>query len=313
MGYYGGRGARLVTTLGPFEGKAQPVPTPGPKNLHECRWEPTARLDHPRRLAQRRLPGPAHDPRRRRHRALLAELRRLHRPRRSARRHPVSVLRQYLAGLQPLAEQLFRSTPIPRGSQGPWADVSFDRPYGREAQHEGVVNDPLTFGSGEFLPFEFPLAYWLEQHGYDVTLLLQQRHAHARPRPAVQGVHQRRPRRILGHPAIPQRRADARRGRQPAVPLGQCHLLGHPVSQRAATAGPTGSSSAAAPTAPTTTTPGDGERARPVPRARARRRAAHGCAERRAGQRRRRLDRRQARALDVRGHRAEERRPDSRA
>ena len=32
-----------------------------------------------------------------------------------------------------------------------------------------VVNDPLTFGSGEFLPFEFPLAYWLEQHGYDVT------------------------------------------------------------------------------------------------------------------------------------------------
>ncbi len=47
--------------------------------------------------------------------------------------------------------------------------MSFDRPYGREAQHESVVNDPLTFGSGEFLPFEFPLAYWLEQHGYDVT------------------------------------------------------------------------------------------------------------------------------------------------
>ena len=32
-----------------------------------------------------------------------------------------------------------------------------------------VVNDPLTVGSGEFLPFEFPLAYWLEQHGYDVA------------------------------------------------------------------------------------------------------------------------------------------------
>ena len=37
------------------------------------------------------------------------------------------------------------------------------------AQFVGVVNDPLTFGSGEFLPLEFPLAYWLEQHGYDVT------------------------------------------------------------------------------------------------------------------------------------------------
>ena len=40
-----------------------------------------------------------------------------------------------------------------------------------DAKHNtrGVVNDPLTVGSGEFLPFEFPMAYWLEQHGYDVT------------------------------------------------------------------------------------------------------------------------------------------------
>jgi hypothetical protein len=57
----------------------------------------------------------------------------------------------------------------PKGVQGPWADVSFDRPYAREAQFDGVVNDPLTVGSGEFLPLEFPLAYWLEQHGYDVS------------------------------------------------------------------------------------------------------------------------------------------------
>ncbi|MFO0946216.1 MAG: DUF6605 domain-containing protein [Planctomycetota bacterium] len=33
----------------------------------------------------------------------------------------------------------------PKGTQGPWADVSFDRPYGREAlQHAEVVNDPLN-------------------------------------------------------------------------------------------------------------------------------------------------------------------------
>jgi len=57
----------------------------------------------------------------------------------------------------------------PKGNQGPWADVSFDRPYGKEAQFDGVVADPLTFGSGEFLPFEFPMAYWLEQQGYDIA------------------------------------------------------------------------------------------------------------------------------------------------
>jgi hypothetical protein len=57
----------------------------------------------------------------------------------------------------------------PKGNQGPWADVSFDRPYGREAQFDSVVNDPLTQGSGEYLPLEFPLAYWLEEQGYDVS------------------------------------------------------------------------------------------------------------------------------------------------
>ncbi len=90
----------------------------------------------------------------------------------------------------------------PDGGQGPWADVSFDRPYGREAQHRGVVNDPLTVGSGEFLPFEFPLAYWLEQHGYDVSYCCNCDMLTPGPRPEVQGVHQRGPRRILGYPGF---------------------------------------------------------------------------------------------------------------
>ena len=32
-----------------------------------------------------------------------------------------------------------------------------------------MVNAPLSVGSGEWLIFEFPLAFFLEQHGYDVT------------------------------------------------------------------------------------------------------------------------------------------------
>lgn len=47
MGYYGGRGARLMTKLGPFEGKAQPTPKPGAKDLHECRWDATTKLTIP--------------------------------------------------------------------------------------------------------------------------------------------------------------------------------------------------------------------------------------------------------------------------
>lgn len=44
--------------------------------------------------------------------------------------------------------------------------ASFDRPY---AKYPQVTDNPLSLGSGEFLLWEFPFAYWLEQHGYDVT------------------------------------------------------------------------------------------------------------------------------------------------
>jgi len=168
MGYYGGRGARAMTALGPFDGKAQAVPTPGAKDLHECRWPPAVRFTVPRdwpsgvylgRLTtlvegdaepywQSYVVFIVHDDR------------------------PADVLFQCSDNTWQAYNRWpnhFSLYTHPRGMQGPWADVSFDRPYAREAQHENVVDDPLTFGAGEFLPFEFPLAYWLEQHGYDVT------------------------------------------------------------------------------------------------------------------------------------------------
>jgi hypothetical protein len=32
-----------------------------------------------------------------------------------------------------------------------------------------VTDNPRSLGSGEFMLFEFPFAFWLEQHGYDIT------------------------------------------------------------------------------------------------------------------------------------------------
>ena len=46
--------------------------------------------------------------------------------------------------------------------------VSFDRPYGKYPQ---VVDNILSQGSGEFLLWEFPLCFWLEREGYDVTYI----------------------------------------------------------------------------------------------------------------------------------------------
>ncbi|HUY31963.1 MAG TPA: N,N-dimethylformamidase beta subunit family domain-containing protein [Pirellulales bacterium] len=167
-GYYGGRGARSMLKLGPFAGKPQPTPEPGEKNIHECQWRPSTRLTIPKDW----LSG-----------VYLGRLTTL--PEGDARPYWQSYVVFIVRDDRP-ADVLFQCSDNtwqaynrwpndysvythPKGTEGPWADVSFDRPYGREAQFTGVVNDPLTVGSGEFLPLEFPLAYWLEQHGYDVT------------------------------------------------------------------------------------------------------------------------------------------------
>lgn len=48
-------------------------------------------------------------------------------------------------------------------------DVGFDRPYALYWNGYPAGFHPLTNGSGEFLMTEFPLAFWLEKEGYEVT------------------------------------------------------------------------------------------------------------------------------------------------
>lgn len=54
----------------------------------------------------------------------------------------------------------------PRAAHAPGVRVSFDRPYGKYVQ---IFDNPQSMGSGEFLLWEYPLCYWLEKEGYDVT------------------------------------------------------------------------------------------------------------------------------------------------
>lgn len=167
-GYYGGRGARLMKSLGPFEGLSQPVPEIGAKNLHECRWKPSTTLtipaDWPSGVYLGRLTTIPPDETVAAWQSYVIFIVRDDRP--------ADILFQCSDNTWQAYNQWPDKYSVythPKGNQGPWADVSFDRPYGRYAQHTSVVNDPLSVGSGEYLPFEFPLAYYLEQHGYDVT------------------------------------------------------------------------------------------------------------------------------------------------
>ena len=164
-GYYAGRGARLMTTLGPFEGKAQPVPAIGEKNLHECRWEATTTLTIPGDWCSGvylgRLSLIEDDPALGYWQSYVIFI--------VTDDRKADVLLQCSDNTWQAYNQWPSHYSVytdPKGNQGPWADVSFDRPY---AKYPQIYENPQSIGSGEWLCFEFPLAYWLEQNGYDVT------------------------------------------------------------------------------------------------------------------------------------------------
>ena len=205
MGYYGGAGGRHVLSLGPFEGVAQPDPPVGERRLRECQWEPCLDADDPRRLAQRRLPRQAHGRARR-----APELRHLHRPRRPPGRLHLPVLRHDLAGYNRWPSQFsLYDDGKTEWYWGPGVDVSFDRPYGKYCQ---ILDQPLSIGSGELFLWEFPLAFWMEQQGYDVTYISNlDTHADAGGAAAGEGVPLGRARRVLLDRDVRQREGRDRR------------------------------------------------------------------------------------------------------
>lgn len=164
-GYYGGRGARLMTTLGPFEGKTQPVPEVGEKRLRECRWEPCTALKIPDdwvsgvylgRLTT--LPESADAPYWQSYVVFIVKD-----DRKADILFQCSDNTWQAYNKWPDTYSLYTD---PRGAHAREVAVSFDRPYGMYSQ---IYENPQSVGSGEWLCFEFPAAYWLEQQGYDVT------------------------------------------------------------------------------------------------------------------------------------------------
>ncbi len=166
-GYYGGRGARLMATLGPFEGKAQTVPKVGAARLRECEWEKCVSLTIPDnwisgvyagRLTT--LPPSPDEPYWQSYIVFIVK---------DDRKADI------LLQCSDNTWQAYNRWPDtfslydngdPGWVSGPGVDVSFDRPYGKYRQ---IYENPQSVGSGEWLCFEFPLAYWLEKQGYDVS------------------------------------------------------------------------------------------------------------------------------------------------
>ena len=117
-----------------------------------------------------------------------------------------------------------RSTTTARrsGTGGRTCDVSFDRPYGKYCQ---ILDAPLSTGSGEWFLWEFPLAYWTGVARLRRHLHLQPRYSRRPRRPAARkGFLSRRPRRILLDRDVQQHALGDRRRAQRRVPFRQLRL-----------------------------------------------------------------------------------------
>ena len=159
-----------MTTLGPFSGGTQPTPEPkrGDRQLIECEWEPAVSLeipeDWPSGVYLARLTTLKDKTGFGYWQSYIVFIVKDDRPADICFQCSDNTWQAY--NKWPTNYSVYTHS---KGNQGPWADVSFDRPYGRQSQYMGIVNDPLSVGSGEFISFEFPLAFFLEEHGYDVT------------------------------------------------------------------------------------------------------------------------------------------------
>ncbi len=165
MGWYGGKGGRHLERLGPFQGKVQPNPEVGVERVRDCRWEPAAQITIP--------DGPGGWP-------SGVYLGKLTAQRGGLQSYVVFVVRDdrpcdVLFQCSTNTWAAYNRWPhrfslyddgIKNWYWGPGVRVSWNRPYGKYCQ---LLDAPLSQGSGEFLLWEFPAAFWLEQHGFDVS------------------------------------------------------------------------------------------------------------------------------------------------
>lgn len=167
MGYYGGLGGRRVAELGPFPGRVQPDPVVGPKRVRDCQWEPGASLRIPRDWVSGVYLA-----------KLTAEVE-------GWQSYIIFIMRDdrradFLFQCSDHTWQAYNRWPnqfaLYDNGQHQWwwggdVQVSFNRPYGKYCQ---ILDAPLSTGSGEWFLWEFPFAYWMEEHGYDVSYISNQ-------------------------------------------------------------------------------------------------------------------------------------------
>jgi len=177
-GYYDGSGGRFMKRFDSIQGKTQADPAIGENRLRECTWEPSVEFEIPDDW----LSG-----------VYLGKL--------TAKKEGVQSYVIFIVRDERPCDLLFQCSDTTWACYNSWPTnewslyhndkngytghlgrkkwstdandtgwVSFDRPYANFCQ-DHLVDRPSSVGSGEFLLWEFPLSYWIEQQGYDVSYI----------------------------------------------------------------------------------------------------------------------------------------------
>lgn len=176
MGYYGGKGGRLMKTLNPQSGLAkglnQPTPVDGEYHIMQCDWKVSAKLKIPEDWVSGVYLGKLSVWREKDADAYFVFV--VRDDRKTDLLFQVSDFTWQSYNRWPQWRSMYDSPNNPWGTRSAATYAAgFDRPYALFWNGFPGAFEPLTNGSGEFLMTEFPLAYWLEKEGYDVSYISQ--------------------------------------------------------------------------------------------------------------------------------------------
>ena len=176
MGYYGGKGGRLVKTLTPLKGLPQGItqltPVDGEHHIMECNWKEPVSLKIPEDWVSGVYLGKLSIWRHHDAEAYIIFI--VRDDRKADLILQCSDLTWEAYNRWPQWRSMYDAPNEPWRSRRPESySAGFDRPYAIYWNGYPASFEPLTNGSGEFLMTEFPLVFWLEKEGYDVTYISQ--------------------------------------------------------------------------------------------------------------------------------------------
>jgi hypothetical protein len=168
MGYYQGKGGNLKKKIDSLQGKEQVTPEPDPKtNFFECNWDTSYSMVIPEDWTSgvylcklTTLPGYFQS-----YMIFIVKDKR-----KADLVFQCSDLTWQAYNRWPRWNSMYDEGHVPWVNTN-GAKVSFDRPYSIYINELPSAFNPLSNGSGEFLLWEYPLCYWMEKEGYDVTYI----------------------------------------------------------------------------------------------------------------------------------------------